>query len=287
MSLLIHPVTRRYLNSIVANPSHGLLLEGADGMGKGELSNYLAARLLDVRAENTQNHPYVQVIDSEGSISIDDIRKLTNFCKLKVSGTRAVRRVIIVENAQNMTHEAQNAFLKLLEEPPADTVIILTADNAQHMLPTILSRVVTVRVAKPTQSELTMHFLGLGHRDQEIAKAHALSGGLPGLMSDLLDDKKESPLVDYIDKAKQLLSTGSFERLVKVDELLKEKRDLPLLLEALDKVVRALLNNAVETGKKSHITKWHKVSKDIADKQRSLQSNPNTKLLLTDLVLNL
>lgn len=287
MSLLIHPVTRRYLNSIVANPPHGLLLEGSAGIGKGALANYIAANLLGVELKSIHNHPYLQIIDTAGSISIDDIRRLTNFSKLKVSGTRVIKRVIIVEHAQNMTLEAQSAFLKLLEEPPTDTVIILTADNAQHLLPTILSRVVVVRVTKPAQPELTTHFLGLGYKDKEIARAYAISSGLPGLMSALLGDDTEAPLVNYIDKAKQLLGVNGFERLLKSDQFLKEKNDLALLLDALDKVVRALLDNALKSDNKSQIIKWHEVSKNIIEKQNSLRSNPNTKLLLTDLVLNL
>jgi DNA polymerase III delta prime subunit len=64
--------------------------------------------------------------------TIDQIRELEKFV--------ATGQSVIIKNAQNLTEEAQNAFLKTLEEPPADTTIVLLAPNEDYFLPTILSR---------------------------------------------------------------------------------------------------------------------------------------------------
>ncbi|OGL30297.1 hypothetical protein A3D14_01955 [Candidatus Saccharibacteria bacterium RIFCSPHIGHO2_02_FULL_47_12] len=287
MKLLINPVSKRYLDGISANPPHGLLLEGPDGIGKGALSRHIAGRILGIDSEKTQDHPYIRIIEQSGSISIDDIRKLTNFTKLKVSGKQALKRVIIVEHAGNMTREAQNAFLKLLEEPPADTVIILSAGNKAQLLPTIVSRVVAIAVTKPTESDIKQHFLGMGYKQIDVDRALAISGGLPGLMTALLDKDEEDALLAYIDNSKGLLGLTTFERLIKADEYIKQKDDVALLLDALDKVARAALNSAINSGKNAQTVRWNNLLAEISGKQKALGSNPNTKLLLTDLVLNL
>jgi DNA polymerase-3 subunit delta' len=287
MDLVIHPATKRILQAVVANPPHALLLQGLDGTGKGTLAQFLACRLLELEPSKVATSPLVSIIDRNDSISIEDIRALKGFTKLRISSKNSVKRIIIVEHCGKMTHEAQNAFLKLLEEPPEDAVIILTASNSNQLLPTILSRVVVVNISKPAETELKRHFAQQGYSPKVIDKAYAISGGLPGLMFALLDSEAEAPLVGYIDKAKELLSSGKFERMVKLDEFIKQKQDPALLLEALDRVVRALLDSAVKSDKQYQVAKWHKVSKEINQKQKDLTSNPNNKLLLTDLVLNI
>jgi len=71
-------------------------------------------------------------------IRIGSIRMLEH--RINLSPNEASRKIFIVEDADMMTRQAANAFLKTLEEPPADTVIILTTSRLSSMLPTILSR---------------------------------------------------------------------------------------------------------------------------------------------------
>lgn len=63
-------------------------------------------------------------------------------------------RVCVLCGAENMTDQAQNALLKILEEPPEHTVFILTAENRSMLLPTILSRVQTIRLEPLTPAEI-------------------------------------------------------------------------------------------------------------------------------------
>lgn len=77
------------------------------------------------------------------TIIIDQIRELT--AKTALAPLMSATRVCIVEDADTMVPAAANAFLKLLEEPPAGWVIILLAANVNRLLPTIMSRVVQLR----------------------------------------------------------------------------------------------------------------------------------------------
>jgi DNA polymerase III delta prime subunit len=87
------------------------------------------------------------------SIGIEDIKRIqkTLFLKPMKSKTKAV----IIEDADLLTPEAQNALLKVLEEPPAHTIIILNADSKESLLPTILSRcqIIVLEEEKPKLSE--------------------------------------------------------------------------------------------------------------------------------------
>lgn len=84
----------------------------------------------------------VLFIQPEGkSIGIDKIRELKEWLSLKPS--KGTRKTAVIFEAAEMTIEAQNSLLKTLEEPPLSTFIILTAQNKQGLLPTIVSRCFT------------------------------------------------------------------------------------------------------------------------------------------------
>jgi DNA polymerase-3 subunit delta' len=121
---------------------------------------------------------------------IGTIRALVQTASM--SPALAKRKVLIVGDAEQMivqegSDQAANAFLKLLEEPPADTTIVLTSSEPGALLPTIRSRVVTVRVAPVTEAEVGAFLsdptveehldLGNNARTDEITR---LAGGAPG-----------------------------------------------------------------------------------------------------------
>ena len=90
------------------------------------------------------------------------IRDLQHYLQLKTIGDRPVRRIAIVEHGERLRTEAQNAFLKLLEEPPQDTVIITTTTTPQALLPTILSRVQVIPVNTPDMDSVKEYFIKAG-----------------------------------------------------------------------------------------------------------------------------
>ena len=81
------------------------------------------------------------------SISINQVRDLKRHIFEKPVSSKY--KFVIIEDAQKLTHEAQNALLKILEEPPASAIIVLEAKNEQAFLPTILSRVIIKRAKQP------------------------------------------------------------------------------------------------------------------------------------------
>lgn len=85
-----------------------------------------------------ENSPDFILITPENSIGIEKIREIISAISLKPY--QSPKKIVIIKDAQKLTTEAQNAFLKTLEEPPPNTIIILLVENPDQLLPTILSR---------------------------------------------------------------------------------------------------------------------------------------------------
>jgi DNA polymerase III delta prime subunit len=92
------------------------------------------------------NHPDVRVVSPDGlSIKINQVRGIQHDMSYKPRYDKGFR-ITILENAEKMTQEAQNSFLKLLEEPPRNVVFILVTGNPEGLLPTVRSRCQLIRV---------------------------------------------------------------------------------------------------------------------------------------------
>jgi len=105
------------------------------------------------------NHPDIIRITHEkpGTISVEDIRsQVNNDVGIKPYGSPY--KVYIINEAEKMTAQAQNAILKTLEEPPEYAVLILLTANVNALLPTIISRCVVLNM-KPVRNELIKQFL--------------------------------------------------------------------------------------------------------------------------------
>jgi DNA polymerase-3 subunit delta' len=281
MTLILHPSTTRQLDAFISNPSHALIINGPKSSGKGSIALNLTERLLGKPA---YNHPGVMSITKDkdaSSISIDAIRKLNSFLSLKVASKRSPNRVAIIEDADLMTLEAQNALLKTLEEPPAGTVLILSVSNPQALLPTLKSRAASMTLTRPDKQSIKKTVENID--DEAFEQAYAVSGGLPGLMMGLLGED-EHPLKEATVTARTLLTSTVYERLVLIDQLSKNKAattdTLNLLMQMADRGLQLAKDN-------QGISKWRKVLKASYKAQDALKSNAQPKLVLTDLALNL
>jgi DNA polymerase-3 subunit delta' len=268
-----------------------LAIVGPDGSGKRSLSEILAAEILNLTDEKKlSSQPFIRIIEPENiSVSIEQIRGLINFTKLKIAGaTNGIKRVAIIDKAGSMTAEAQNALLKLLEEPPTDTVLILNTANAEALLPTVRSRSQQLVVKQPPRQNLESFFLASGFSLKQIQSAYMMSGGLPGLMHAMLTEESDHPLVHAAAQARELLKSTAFERLCTVDTLAKQKTDCTNLLFILQQMSRAALDNAAITGAQDRTYKqWHRILRSAYDAEAALHNQAQAKLTLTNFMLAL
>ena len=141
---------------------HAILIEGEYGTGKHTLASFLTKAIL-CESENApclsckhchladiSSHPDITVIspeDGKKNIAVSQIRELRNETVIKPHS--ALKRVFIIDCADTMNPNAQNALLKVLEEPPKTVMFILLAENKSALLDTIISRCVTLSITVP------------------------------------------------------------------------------------------------------------------------------------------
>lgn len=140
--------------------SHAYILTGERGSGKKMLANLFAWTLQcesgseepcgechACKQAASGNHPDIIRVTHEkpSTISVDDIRKQVNE-DIQIKPYSGKYKVYVIAEADMMTVQAQNAILKTIEEPPAYAVILLLAENAQSLLPTIRSRCVMLKL---------------------------------------------------------------------------------------------------------------------------------------------
>jgi hypothetical protein len=281
--VLFHPQTAVSLARAVKSKYQALALVGPYGAGKGYAARWLARQMLGLDHPSAHQLKLISAINN--SIGIDSIREVRSFLRLRATGSKAVRRVIIIEDAQTMTLEAQNALLKALEEPPEDVCFILTIAGESVLLPTIYSRLHAIRVLPVSLAETTTFF----EKDFDpaaIKKAHALSGGYVGLCTALLKDT-EHKLNASIAQAKVIIGQSVYERLLEVDSLAKDKESATMLLFALKRVLSAALVQPQVHSSKQRVAKLVSSLKTIYEAEAAVPKNPNWKLMLTNVMLQL
>jgi hypothetical protein len=99
---------------------------------------FINANVTDYKKELNVNPANFHEIIPETSIGIDDIRKIQTIVKLSPFG--GGNRLVVINNAEKATIAAQNALLKILEEPPVHNFIILVSSSLEKLIPTIQSR---------------------------------------------------------------------------------------------------------------------------------------------------
>jgi DNA polymerase-3 subunit delta' len=141
--------------------THSWLITGPPGSGRSTLAYAFAAALLSrpgtedvTEAQVTaRTHPDLGVLSTERVlISIDEVRQLVASSQFSPSVGRY--RVMVIEDADRMTERTSNVLLKALEEPPPRTVWILCAPSEADLIPTIRSRVRSVRLRVPSVDDV-------------------------------------------------------------------------------------------------------------------------------------
>ena len=190
--ILGNEMVKDHFKKAIANHkiSHAYILTGEAGMGRKSIANAFAMTLLCEKGGSepcmschsckqvmSGNHPDLIYVTHEkpGSIGVDDVREQINDT-IMIRPYSSYYKIYIVDEAEKMTVQAQNALLKTIEEPPAYAVIILITTNQEAFLPTILSRCVQMKL-KPLKDFTIRNYLTqnlhIAEKDADICAAFA------------------------------------------------------------------------------------------------------------------
>jgi DNA polymerase-3 subunit delta' len=174
----VRPVPALPLRRAVRAPRPRLVLPAAAAQGRRRGPDEVKADYAEARAERAARHGLYAPGSGSEALYVATVRTLVR--QAAVSPAMAARKVFVLGDAERMVaqegaDQAANAFLKLLEEPPADTTLVLTSSEPGALLPTVRSRVVSVRVPPLAEADVRA-FLG----DAQVRAALDAAGGAAG-----------------------------------------------------------------------------------------------------------
>lgn len=230
--------------------SHAYIISGPAGSGKKTFAKLIAAALEcehkhddayplpckkcnscdKILFENAVDVTYIKRPDSKAFIQVDQIRELQK--EVYISSTEQQNKIYIIEEAHLMNEQSQNAFLKILEEPPKNVVFLLLSENNEALLETIKSRAQSFSL-DPVPADKMREYLVTNSK-----KAAALNAGDPDALAEIIasSDGSIGTALAYLDaKAqKNLLAKRSIVK--DFISLLAAKRDRSALFEFLTSI---------------------------------------------------
>lgn len=276
--MLIHEKTKRVLEAYIHRPSSSVILESSMHSGIDEITEILASKLL---GKHHTSHTFtVDVTPKSNTIGVEAIRELKSMLLTKIGGDK-VGRLAVIKHAEHMTVEAQNALLKLLEEPTDNTVIVLQAVSSQHLLATIRSRCQVIPILPISHDQALQFAEEQGYDTAQFNSAYLLSGGEAALFEDLMRGTTIDVIED-IQQAKSFLSYQTFERLAQ-QKRFNEQAEVVRLLSALVKICEAAMHAA--KGKNTYA--WASKLRTVKDCQQLLKVHVPHKLVFLKLCLEM
>ena len=176
-------------------------------------------------------------------IGIDQVRAFQSDLRRPPSVGRRV--VGVIESASELSEPAMNALLKILEEPPVHTVIILISHQADRLLPTVVSRCQPIVFNRVPLTELAAGLKSMGLTKTEALTYARLSNGLPGLAINWQTDPETK--ADYLEVSKNLLNLEHYR--------------LADRLEALQSCLKQSLSYCQTL--EQFLSQWHFIMRDV------------------------
>lgn len=288
------------------NFSHASLVVGENGIGKSYVAHEIAVNILgkDQYKDYVDIEKY-RIPENRKSISVDQIRDITE--EINKKPFEGNKKVIILHNADKMTIQAQNAFLKSIEEPPVGVFLILLCENRENLLDTIKSRCQTYKLSRLSEKELDEFLIrkypNISEGDKSAVKV--FSDGIPGRIEDFMDNSiygeiRENIIKMFLEANGQNLS----EFLKYQDFLVKNKDDWQEVLTCILSYVRDImvykdigneeyiinLDKIIDIKKIAEIFSYKKLNKiiDIVNNTKNnLQSNVNAAMAYRIMLLKI
>ncbi len=278
-SLAGHKKQQQLLSSALAKGklAHAYVFAGPDNVGKKTIAKKLALELMAVGNSENNFHPDFHEINGQDGIKIEQIRELTY--QLSLKPYQAKHKVAVIDCADEMTMEAANALLKVLEEPKAYTYIFLITSNPNRLPKTILSRCQKITFGPVEFSEYEFLLPEKISKDKQKL-IDTLAAGKPGLALKIASDES---YLEEVDKQEEYFGVFMSDKLT--DRLVAAYEIADLETSEIRNVLDAWVLK-LQTSLRENPTKQvaQKISQ-LSEQRKLLDMNVNSKLLLTNLML--
>ncbi|HBF4557959.1 DNA polymerase III subunit delta' [Clostridioides difficile] len=294
---------KKYLtNSIKKNKlNNAYMFEGMDGIGKKKFADELSKLLLDY--ENLENSPdYVLIKPDGNSIKIAQIRNLQSDIVIR---PHKDYKIYIINNAEKMTVEAQNALLKTLEEPPNYAIIILVTNNKESLLETIKSRCDIIKFSPIPIEDLKRYLINTGIEEERAQLLAIFSRGSIENALNLSQSSEFSMMREDIQQYIQIMLDKNIVEILNIpnnmekyrgkiiallDMMINYFRDILLLKENVNKNMLINVDKLVfiqnMSGKISY-SQLSKIIDIIEDAKSKIKSNCNFNISIQVMSLNI
>ena len=191
MSIIGHQKLQNEIIKSINNNmlSHAHIIAGEKGIGKEKLVKYFACKIIGL--DETRNHIDIgewHLDKGKASIGVNTVRSIIEECNKKPF--EGDKKVIIIYDGDKITFQAQNAFLKTIEEPPNNVFIFIVCEDLDQVLDTIKSRC-CIHKLKPLTDEEMKEFLKRDYGEignDKLNVAVAFGKGIPGRVKNLLSN---------------------------------------------------------------------------------------------------
>lgn len=266
---------------------HALLFSGPEKAGKKTVALEFG-KLLVKEPLRGENHPdLILVSPEEKEIKISQIRDL--IWKLSLKPYSAPLKIAIIDEAQKMTGEAQNCFLKTLEEPKDKTLIILITEHPDSLLPTILSRCEMIKFYAVSKKEIEDYLKEKDLDSPKIKEILDVSLGLPGRAIEIfLNPQRLEEQKRGIEELNKFLNKDLSCRFQYAKDL-SEENNLKEVLDIWQNYLRqSLISKIANNAENSYLVKLKNSLKQIQNISFLVETtNVNQRLALETLMLEM
>ena len=293
---------------------HSFLIYGEKGLGKKTLSDYLAMLLLCdkngkkpcgechscIIARN-KSHPDIIYPEQSGKLNtytVETCRRVS--ADAFVAPNNGDKKVYIFADSDNIQLSAQNALLKIVEEPPEPVYFIFTAESREAFLPTILSRVTSIGVSPVTEDECKAALAFRNYDDGQIKAAVETFSGNIGMCVEYIENPQLQAVTALTKRAMDSIISKDEYGLLKTlsDSELKERAIVLAFLKQLDRVIRDSVvirynedasltgcykSGAVKLSEQISVKSAMKIHKLLDEAAADVKANVSTSLLLSAL----
>lgn len=276
---------------------HAFLFSGQEKLGKKRVAFEFISFLFKKDIEKGIHPDFIFLEPANKEIQISQIRELN--WRLSLKNFSAPFKAVIIDKAHSMNFEAQSCFLKTLEEPRGNAILILVTSHPKTLLPTIISRCQTIKFYPVKDSEIENYLISKGMKKADAEEIVQISLGRPGLALDfLLDPQKIEMYRIIISDLLKIFNTGLSFRFQYVKNISDSAKDnasngAKEILEIWLGYLRKILFSKIQGREDENFKNFSlaKLKKFIEELQRTIfltsTTNINQRLALENLMLEL